>query len=184
MPVPAITQQFYSILLRLNSFPVTIKSSYIAASSLPHYVRPIPDARCISVRSHASSQAFLLQEADQRSAQASHRTQPHGAYGNYGEYLYIEGLSGMERRRQQALIAAKEREDDELKNATFRPRISPRSRVIIDDRARASVWERLGYHTNHAATERKRQMYKDEAEQATLAECTFHPKVRLQNVKG
>jgi hypothetical protein len=121
---------------------------------------------------HNDLQVSISMQAS--AAMACNRT--HGDFSNYGEYLYIEGLSELEKRRQRNLMLVREREIAEMAGLTFKPQISENSRRMRPP-MRAPAWQRLSAQQPKRRVEHKLAIHEGNAQEALLAECTFHPKV-------
>jgi hypothetical protein len=105
---------------------------------------------------------------------AAHRTR--GDFANYGEYLYIEGLSDLEKRRQRMVRMAREKEAAEVEGLTFKPQISEKARQL-KAASRVPAWKRLAAHRQNYRAQHKQNIHRENAQEAELAECTFRPKV-------
>lgn len=101
-----------------------------------------------------------------------------GDFSNYGEYLYIEGLSDLEKRRKRNVMLAREKATAEVEGLTFQPQISDKSRQLRAG-ARAPAWQRLSVQQTKRRAEHQAAIHQSNAQEALLAECTFRPKVRV-----
>jgi hypothetical protein len=105
---------------------------------------------------------------------AAHRTR--GDFANYGEYLYIEGLSELEKRRQKMVRVAREQEAAEVEGLTFKPQISEKAQKL-KAASRVPAWQRLAAQRQGYRSQHKERIYRENAKEAELSECTFRPKV-------
>ncbi|CAM6056371.1 unnamed protein product [Sphagnum tenellum] len=94
-------------------------------------------------------------------------------YRNYGELLYMEGLTKKE--NQMKLIKQKQSDDEarELAQLTLMPEISKRAKSIR--REQGQVWKRL--QCQEKPRQDQLQELRNELWEAKLMECTFTPQI-------
>ena len=109
-----------------------------------------------------------------QAASTSARHRANADFANYGEYLYIEGLSELEKKRRKSAVIAEQKQQAEAAGFSFQPSISEKSRRMRAN-VSAPAWLRLSKHQSKFREERTLAIHSQNAEEAELAECTFKP---------
>ncbi|GIM06636.1 hypothetical protein Vretimale_10899 [Volvox reticuliferus] len=115
-----------------------------------------------------------------------------GAYDNYGEMLYAEGVEALMARLKRAEAERKAREARELEGVTFAPAITKKAWELkqrersnclnsmsngMDGGDEYEKWQRLHMRGVRKSTQERLEQLRQQREAAEVAECTFRPQI-------
>ncbi|EFJ40059.1 hypothetical protein VOLCADRAFT_120064 [Volvox carteri f. nagariensis] len=119
-----------------------------------------------------------------------------GAYDNYGEMLYAEGVEALMARLKRAEAERKAREAREMDGATFAPAITKKAWELKQRERNSNCaaaagmsaggmeaveeyekWQRLHMRGVRKSTQERLEQLRQQREAAEVAECTFRPRI-------